>query len=139
MQEEEDMQWVSNKINILVAHINDKKGIFAHLHGGFTRPPKPMSPANASVFAWVKKAGNLLGQEINWSPSGGVCEGNNLWASGCPNVDTLGVIGGEIHSDREYMKINSLTERARLSCLILLKIASGEFDAIKAKKLVKKC
>jgi glutamate carboxypeptidase len=139
MQEEEDMQWVSNKINILVAHINDKKGIFAHLHGGFTRPPKPMSPANASVFAWVKKAGNLLGQEINWSPSGGVCEGNNLWASGCPNVDTLGVIGGEIHSDREYMRINSLTERARLSCLILLKIASGEFDAIKAKKLVKKC
>jgi hypothetical protein len=37
------------------------------------------------------------------------------------------------------MKINSLTERARLSCLILLKIASGEFDALKAKKLVEKC
>ena len=139
MQKKEDMQWVSSKINNLVTCINDKEGIFAHLHGGFTRPPKPMSAANASIFEWVKKAGDLLGQEINWSSSGGVCEGNNLWASGCPNVDTLGVIGGEIHSDREYMKISSLTERAKLSCTILLKIASGEFDAIKAKKLVKKC
>ena len=94
-----------------------------------------MSPANAQVFDWVKQAGTLLGQNISWKPSGGVCEGNNLWASGCPNVDTLGVRGGDIHSDREYMKISSLVERARLSTVILMKLASGEFDAIATKKL----
>ncbi len=135
MQEDEDTAWIQSRLDALVTGLNAKDGIHAHLHGGFTRPPKPMSPANAQVFDWVKQAGGLLGQEIKWAPSGGVCEGNNLWASGCPNVDTLGVRGGDIHSDREFMKISSLVERARLSSLILMKLASGEFDAIAAKKL----
>jgi len=139
MKETEDMAWIEQSLEALVAKINLKDGIHAHMHGGFTRPPKPMSPANAQVFDWVKQAGSLLGQEIKWSPSGGVCEGNNLWASGCPNVDTLGVRGGDIHSDREFMKISSLVERARLSSVILMKLASGEFDAIAAKKLAVQC
>ena len=139
MKETEDMPWIDGELDKLVAKINEKDGIHAHMHGGFTRPPKPMAPANAQVFDWVKQAGGLLGQEIKWSPSGGVCEGNNLWASGCPNVDTLGVRGGDIHSDREYMKISSLVERARLSSVILMKLASGEFDAIAAKKLAAQC
>lgn len=139
MKETEDMGWIQSKLDELVVKLNLKDGVYAHMHGGFTRPPKPMAPANAKVFDWVKQAGGLLGQEIKWSPSGGVCEGNNLWASGCPNVDTLGVRGGDIHSDREFMKISSLVERARLSSVILMKLASGEFDAIAAKKLATLC
>ncbi len=139
MKETEDMAWIEQKLDDLVAKLNLKDGIHAHMHGGFTRPPKPMAPANAKVFDWVKQAGGLLGQEIKWSPSGGVCEGNNLWASGCPNVDTLGVRGGDIHSDREFMKVSSLVERARLSSVILMKLASGEFDAIAAKKMASQC
>jgi glutamate carboxypeptidase len=119
----------------IITDINAKDGITAELTGGFTRPPKPMAPANAQVFEWVRQAGTLLGQSIKWSPSGGVCEGNNLWASGCPNVDTLGVRGGDIHSDREYIKLSSLTERAQLSAVILFKLASGEFDAHDVKRL----
>jgi len=139
MKETEDMAWIERCLEALVTKLNQKDGIHAHMHGGFTRPPKPMAPANAQVFKWVKQAGGLLGQEIKWSPSGGVCEGNNLWAAGCPNVDTLGVRGGDIHSDREFMKISSLVERARLSSVILMKLASGEFDAIAAKKLTAQC
>ena len=135
LQETCDVEWIEAQLGRLIASLNAKDGIHAHLHGGFTRPPKPMSPANAEVFDWVKQAGALLGQDIRWKPSGGVCEGNNLWASGCPNVDTLGVRGGDIHSDREYMKISSLVERTRLSTVILMKLASGEFDAIAVKKL----
>jgi len=139
MKETEDMAWIERCLEALVTKLNQKDGIHAHMHGGFTRPPKPMAPANAQVFKWVKQAGGLLGQEIKWSPSGGVCEGNNLWAASCPNVDTLGVRGGDIHSDREFMKISSLVERARLSSVILMKLASGEFDAIAAKKLAVQC
>jgi glutamate carboxypeptidase len=119
----------------LTAQISAKDGITAELTGGFTRPPKPMSPANAQVFDWVRRAGALLGQEIRWAPSGGVCEGNNLWAAGCPNVDTLGVIGGNIHSDQEFIKLDSLVSRAQLAALILLKLASGEFDAHNVKAM----
>lgn len=139
MKETVDMAWIERQLDALVTKLNLKDGIYAHMHGGFTRPPKPMTPANAQIFDWVKQAGVLLGQEIKWAPSGGVCEGNNLWASGCPNVDTLGVRGGDIHSDREFMKISSLVERARLSSIILMKLASGEFDAVAVKKLAAKC
>ena len=139
MKETSDMAWIEGQLDTLVFKVNLKDGIHAHMHGGFTRPPKPMAPANAQVFDWVKQAGGLLGQEIKWAPSGGVCEGNNLWASGCPNVDTLGVRGGDIHSDREFMKISSLVERARLSSVILMKLASGEFDAVAVKKMASQC
>lgn len=135
MLKTEDMAWIRTEIEAIIKRINTKDGITAELTGDFTRPPKPMAPANAMVFDWVKQAGGLLGQTIKWIPSGGVCEGNNLWASGCPNVDTLGVRGGEIHSDREFIKLPSLIERSQLSALILMKIASGEFDAQKAKEL----
>lgn len=135
LKHESDMAWIRAEFDRLTQAVNRKEGISAELTGDFTRPPKPMSPANATVFNWVKQAGDLLGQEIKWAPSGGVCEGNNLWASGCPNVDTLGVRGGDIHSDREFMKLSSLVERARLSALILMKLASGEFDAHSVKKM----
>lgn len=135
MQETEDQDWIMNEINELVEDVCGEDGITTELSGGFSRPPKPMAPANALVFDWVKQAGSALGLEIKWKPSGGVCEGNNLWASGCPNVDTLGVRGGDIHSDREFIVLPSLVERARLSALILMRIATGEFNAKQAKQL----
>ena len=135
MKETADMDWINRQIVELIDDLNSKDGISADLTGGFTRPPKPMAPANRQVFEWVRLAGEMLGQNIRWAPSGGVCEGNNLWASGCPNVDTLGVRGGEIHSDREFLKVSSLAERTKLSAVILLKIASGEFDAKAVKQL----
>lgn len=63
---------------------------------------------------------------LHAKPTGGCCDGNNLAAAGLPNVDTLGVRGANIHSSDEYMIIPSLTERAQLSALLLLRLASGE-------------
>lgn len=138
VKETDDMSWVLSRLNEIIDHVNARDGFTARLEGKFTRPPKPMAPANRQVFEWVKAAGAALGQSIKWAPSGGVCEGNNLWACGCPNVDTLGVRGGRIHSDEEFMLMDSLTERAQLSALILMKIASGEFSAKSVKAMAMK-
>jgi len=110
-------------------------GITLDLHGGMTRAPKPMDASQTALFNAVKSTGDLLGQRIAWVPSGGVCEGNNLHAAGLPNVDTLGVIGGDIHSDQEYAWPDSFVTRTQLSALILCKIATGEIDARKLKQL----
>lgn len=104
-------------------------GLDVSLHGGFTRPAKPFNAAQTELFGKVKAVGALLGQDIGWKPSGGVCEGNNLFAVGLPNVDTLGVCGGDIHSEAEFAWPDSFAERAQLSTLILMKLASGEIDA----------
>ena len=126
--------WIAAEIDAIAA-APPFEGLTLHLHGGFTRPPKPMDAAQTALFEAVRDAGALLGQDIAWKPSGGVCEGNNLHAAGLPNIDTLGVRGGDIHSEAEFAWPDSFVERAQLSALILCKVASGEIDAPKLKSL----
>ena len=120
--------WVDEQLRGLVAE-QEGEGISIHIHGGVHRPAKPFLKAQQQLFGHVRHLGALIGQSISWKPSGGVCEGNNLLAQGLPGIDTLGVRGGEIHSEREFVWPESFVERAQLSALILCKLASGEIDA----------
>ncbi len=99
-----------------------------HLHGGFGRPPKPMDAKAERLFGLVKRCGADLGLPIGWRDTGGVCDGNNIAACGVPVVDTMGVRGGRIHSDAEFLLTESLAERAQLSALAIWRIARGEFE-----------
>ncbi len=99
-----------------------------HLHGNFGRPPKPMDAKAESLFSLVRQCGEDMGLAIGWRDTGGVCDGNNIAACGVPVVDTMGVRGGNIHSDSEYLIVDSLGERAQLSALALLRIAQGRFS-----------
>ncbi|SMC51386.1 hydrolase [Novosphingobium sp. B1] len=96
-----------------------------HLHGGISRPPKPLTPQAEALFGLVRECGELLGQPIRWQASGGVCDGNNIAACGVPVVDTMGVRGGAIHSDQEFLIVPSLAERAALSALVLHRLSGG--------------
>jgi glutamate carboxypeptidase len=126
--------WISETVQ-QIASEPPFPGLTLDLHGGMTRAPKPLDASQTALFEAVRDTGSLLGQTIAWKPSGGVCEGNNLHAAGLPNIDTLGVLGGDIHSDQEFAWPASFVERAQLSALILCKIASGEIDALKLKSL----
>jgi glutamate carboxypeptidase len=95
-------------------------------HGGWGRPPKPLDAPALALFELVRRCGADLGQAITWRDTGGVCDGNNIAACGVPVVDTMGVRGGSIHSSDEYLIVDSLAERAQLSALTVLRLASGE-------------
>ena len=112
-------------IDEAVAAVAAERDIQIEVHGGFGRPPKPMTAEAERLFELVKAAGADLGQSIGWQPSGGVCDGNNIAACGVPVVDTMGVRGGKIHSMEEYLIFESLGERAALSALTILRIAEG--------------
>jgi glutamate carboxypeptidase len=99
--------------------------VATRLHGGISRPPKPVDAAAQRLFDLVQRAGADLGQHFGWQPSGGVCDGNNIAACGVPVVDTMGVRGGAIHSPDEYLIATSLAERAALSAIVLHRLASG--------------
>jgi glutamate carboxypeptidase len=103
-------------------------GLTVEVHGGVTRPAKPLNQTQQRLLTAVRETGALLGQDIAWRPSGGVCEGNNLFAAGLPNIDTLGVRGGDIHSEVEFARPESFVERAQLSALLLARLARGEID-----------
>ena len=70
--------------------------------------------------------GKELGIVLGWKDSGGASDGNNLSAAGLINIDNLGVRGDNIHSDEEYVVLESLTQRTQLTLLFLIKLASHE-------------
>jgi glutamate carboxypeptidase len=113
------------QIGEMIAIVAVERDVTIHAHGGFGRPPKPMTPAMERLFGLVKQAGADLGQPIGWKATGGVCDGNNIAACGLPVVDTMGVRGGKIHSMEEFLVSESLGERAALSALTILRIAEG--------------
>ena len=108
-----------------VAEVAEQRDVQIQLHGGFARPPKPMTPETEALFGLVKQCGADLGQAIGWQSSGGVCDGNNIAACGVPVVDTMGVRGGKIHSMEEFLIVESLKERAALSALTILRLAGS--------------
>ena len=119
----EDEARARSIIEASVAMVSAEHDLEIHTHGGFGRPPKPLTPEAEALFSLVKQAGADLGQPIAWQPSGGVCDGNNIAACGVPVVDTMGVRGGKIHSSEEYLIADSLGERASLSALTILRLA----------------
>ena len=112
-------------IEATVAAVAAEHDVTIDVHGGFARPPKPMTPEAEALFGLVRGAGADLGQTIAWQATGGVCDGNNIAACGVPVVDTMGVRGGKIHSMEEYLIVDSLAERAALSALTILRLAGG--------------
>ena len=108
-----------------MAAVAAERDVEIKMHGGFGRPPKPLTRDAEGLFNLVRQAGADLGQSIAWKPSGGVCDGNNIAACGVPVVDTMGVRGGKIHSAEEFLITDSLKERAALSALTIMRLAGN--------------
>jgi glutamate carboxypeptidase len=121
-----DQPWALETLNRLAAETAQRHDVEITIHGGIQRPPKPMDAHQLRLFELVHDCGAALDLDIGWQATGGACDGNNLAAHGLAVVDTLGVRGGAIHSDREFLIIDSLVERAKLSALLLMRIARME-------------
>ena len=134
LKESEHAAYFERKVGEIVDAWDGVDGYAVTLHGGINRPPKALSDANIMLMEAIKACGAELGIKVDYVPTGGCCEGNNLAAAGLPNVDTLGVRGGMIHSADEFVCVDSFKERAKLSALILMAFASGQLDdVVKAK------
>lgn len=125
-RDEADAARFSHAIGGLLKEIEAEHEVAIHLHGGITRPPKPLTPKAEALFGLVRTCGAALGQDIRWQASGGVCDGNNIAALGVPVVDTMGVRGGAIHSADEFLIVPSLAERAALSALVLHRLSGAD-------------
>ena len=126
--EASDECWIHDELDLLMTRLNAREGLRCELSGGFTRPPKIVTAEIQRLMDYVGDCGRQLGLNLHFKPTGGCCDGNNLAAHGLANLDNMGVVGDAIHSDREGMRVSSIGERARLSALLLLRLASGELS-----------
>lgn len=119
-EEASNAQWIKEQLDDIVQRFNEQEGYKVTLEGSFNRTPKKISGDTQKLYELVVDIGKSLGQHLTWQDSGGCSDGNNLSVAGLPNVDSLGVCGGKIHSSDEYMLVDSLEQRAQLTLALLI-------------------
>lgn len=118
-----DQQEIEKRISAMADEFNCREGIKISVHGQVHAPPKPLDDRSMKLFSLAQACGQELGFKLDIRPTGGACDGNRLAAAGLPVIDSLGPYGGSIHSDQEFVLIPSLNERAKLTAMLLLRIA----------------
>lgn len=124
---EEDEIWVRNEMDRCLSKVQQQRQVQIKCHGQFSRKPKQLTDKTLKLYELVAKLARKEGQDLVWKLSGGCSDGNNLSAAGLANVDTLGVCGGGIHSDGEYLLVDSLAKRAQLNFAILSHLSEHGF------------
>ncbi len=115
------------RFQTLADGINARDGFRLELKGGFNRPPKECLPVEAKVFShWQRAAVDVGLPAPNWVHTGGGSDGNLLTAAGLPNLDGVGPIGDQLHSNREFLLVPTIAQRAQVAALFLHRVAAGE-------------
>ncbi len=127
---ERQAKCVTQKIQSILQKIKAARQCEFSLYGHFGRPPKVLNDQHLALQTQLGFCASSLHIPISWKDTGGCCEGNNLTAAGLPNIDTLGVRGQGIHSSQEFAFIDSFEERAKLSALLIARIATFGRDIL---------
>jgi glutamate carboxypeptidase len=114
---------ITSLFNDLIADANQREGIVATVHGSFSSPPKALDSASLGLLQAARECGAALGLDLSWRSSGGTCDGNRLAAAGLPLIDTLGPVGGDLHSPTEYLLPDTISQRAKLTAMLLMRMA----------------
>ena len=89
------------------------------------RPPLVRTDAVAAAAARIIEAGRDLGQTIVEEARGGSSDAALANDAGCPSVCGMGVVGGAIHTDQEWIRPSSLRERAALAAIVADRFLHG--------------
>lgn len=92
----------------------------------FNRPPKPTTPG-VRMLAEAARAVvmDVEGKELPFGRSGGVCDGNQMQAAGLATIDTMGVRGGGLHTEQEWIELASLVERCQELAVLVARLSVG--------------
>lgn len=105
---------------------SDVPGTTITLEGGINRPPMVKNEQTIELLEIIKETGAGLGIEITDVSTGGGSDASFTSAMGIPTIDGLGPIGGNAHSDQEYLEIPSLLERTHLLAEVIGRLSAGE-------------
>lgn len=84
------------------------------------RPPMPRDETMQRTFNKARLIASILELELVEGSTGGGSDANFVAPLGVPVLDGLGAVGDGAHSEREYIKIDSLSERAALLSALIL-------------------
>lgn len=114
-----------DQVETICREVDVEHSTATKLSGGIDAPAKPMTSDTKDLIERVQRSADRLKIPCKWGRSMGVTDGNIMSSKGLPNLDTFGVRGGSLHSDREFIVPTSLSERAKLVFLTLVDLAEA--------------
>lgn len=95
------------------------EGCSLEITGGLNRPPMPYDDLMRSTFEHAREIAARNDITLTASGTGGASDGNFVAPLGISVLDGLGAIGGDYHSEKEYIIKDSLITRTRLLTTLL--------------------
>ncbi|MEO4053799.1 M20 family metallopeptidase [Solibacillus sp. CAU 1738] len=89
-------------------------GTRTEMVGGIRRPPMEKNEGTVLLLERIYEVSKEIGFDLKDVSSGGGGDASFTAAMGIPTIDGLGPIGGNAHSEKEYLEISSVTERTLL-------------------------
>lgn len=86
------------------------------------KPPLALNENTKKLIAVYEDVKKEMGLSFNWESTGGGSDANILGGMDTAVVDGLGPVGGELHSEKEYLEIKSIEERLILTKKVLEKL-----------------
>ncbi len=126
--------WFDRRLKELVEHVNSLEGFRCEVHPGATSSAKLITDTTRQLMKAIESCAGELGQSIRWKATGGVCDGNKLAAAGLTNIDTMGPLGDDLHSSREWVQIGSLVAKAKLVVELMHRFSSGRLESIERSR-----
>lgn len=124
-----DREALTTRLDAIASEINRRDGLKIELAYRFNRAPKECSPTEEKLFPeWQRAARDVGLAAPNWVHTGGASDGNLLAAAGLSSLDGLGPIGDGLHSNREFVVIPTIAQRAQVVALVLHRLASGDIS-----------
>lgn len=82
-------------------------------------PAMPCTEATKELVSLIDEAARLEGYEASWVDAGGGSDANRIAEVGTPVVDGVAPAGGGFHSEREYLRIDTIENRVRTLSRVL--------------------
>lgn len=92
----------------------DVEGTEIKLTGGIRRPPMELDEENEALLNIIQDVGESLDIEVSHTHTGGGSDASFPSYLGVATIDGLGPVGGEMHSEKEYLEIDSIIQRTAL-------------------------
>jgi glutamate carboxypeptidase len=92
----------------------------AHItHEGIFLPLEP-SPASGELLARYQASAATLDMKVEGEFTGGSADSGLTASVGAPTLCATGPIGGDVHTDREWLRVSSIVPRAQALALTIL-------------------
>ncbi|MFU0841248.1 MAG: M20-dimer domain-containing protein [Burkholderia sp.] len=85
-------------------------------------PAMPFSERTRALIAKVDDAAREVGFEAKWVKSGGGSDGNHFALKGIPVIDGCGPAGAGFHTEREYLRLDTVEERIKMVVALLKRL-----------------